>query len=188
MIFNERIMWSLILGIFSVFIYAKKINQSEFDKVTNLYKKGQLKQEAYMRKMDSVANVMLDEGVFYEVTEMVEIFKEYEQIAWSKKRYSERRSDYFVILLNNAYLSSKWGASIFYAEKIAQQNSIDGHPRPLVEPAIKVYIYDLLGLEEKVLKEYKTNINSFKEILKKVENNPSKYYWEGVDILRLWIS
>ena len=125
-----------------------------FEKVTNLYLAGKLIDTAYMSMIDSVAASALDNGEFYSISEMSENLKQYEKVAWSKKEYGSYRIDYFTILMNNVYLSGKWGSSIFYAEKIARQSEKENMSRPFIEPGIKMYIYSITNQEDKQIETY----------------------------------
>src|SRR5690606_9334207 len=166
-------------------VQLNKKTDNDFQKITDLYSDGKLNDTVYMGMVDSLAVLSLDKGIFYTVNEMSNNMKQYEKIAWSKDDYNEYRNDYFVILLNNAYLSAKWGASIYYAEKVSKQNEIDGTPRPLIEQSVKTYIYGLTGRDDKVLELFENNQKLFEDLEVKIKEDPYTYYWEGFDALRI---
>lgn len=161
-----------------------KKNES-FKKATTLYLSGKLNDKVYMSLVDSLASSALDKGEFYNISEMAENLKQYEKIAWSKKEYGSFRIDYFTILLNNAYLSGKWGASVFYAEKIARQGEKERMPRPFVELGIKMYIYGLANREDKQIETYEKHKKLIQELSVKINKQPEIYYWDGMDALRI---
>ena len=163
---------------------VKKKNNS-FEKATNLYFAGKLNDTAYMYMIDSLANLALDKGEYYSISEMPENLKLYEKIAWSKDEYGEDRNDYYVFLLNNAFLSGKWGASIFYAEKVNRQNKIDGTPRPFIELGLKMFIYGVTGRKDKQIETYEKNEKLFQALSEKGKKEPDVYYWESMDALRI---
>lgn len=167
----------------TVILPNKKNNN--FKKATRLYLSGKLKDKVYMSMVDSLAASALDKGEFYSISEMPENLKQYEKIAWSKKEYGSFRMDYFTILLNNAYLSGKWGASIFYAEKIARQGEKERMPRPFVELGIKMYIYGLVNREDKQIETYGKHKKLIQELAVKINKQPEIYYWDGMDALRI---
>ena len=166
-------------------IGAEKQNTNFFDEVNKLYRETKLNDTVYMQMIDSVAALSLDKGAYYSVSEMSDNMKQYEKIAWNKKEYGSYRIDYFLILLNNAYLSRKWGSSIFYAEKVAKQSEKEGMVRSLIEPSVKMYIYSLTDREDKQIEVYEKNKELFQDLLVKVQKAPDVYYWEGMDALRI---
>ncbi|KAA5535785.1 hypothetical protein [Paenimyroides baculatum] len=138
-----------------------------------------------MSLVDSWAASELDKGVYYSISKMSDHLKQYEKIAWSKDEYSGYRSDYYIILLNNAYLSGKWVASIFYTEKVNKQNKIDGNSRSFIELSVKMFIYGLTDRQDKQIETYEKNENFFQDLYVKGKKNPEKYYWESMDALRI---
>ncbi|WLD23728.1 hypothetical protein NU10_13625 [Flavobacterium dauae] len=156
-----------------------------FEKVTNLYLAGKLHDTVYMGMVDSLAALSLDKGVYYGVSEMPDNLKQYEKIAWSKKEYRPYRIDYFTILLNNAYLSGKWGASIFYAEKVARQSEKEDMYRPFIEPGVKMYIYSLTNQKDKQIETYQKHKQQIQDLSVKIKKEPEVYYWDGMDALRI---
>ncbi|SFO00807.1 Histidine kinase [Paenimyroides ummariense] len=156
-----------------------------FEKVTNLYLAGKLIDTAYMSMIDSVAASALDNGEFYSISEMSENLKQYEKVAWSKKEYGSYRIDYFTILMNNVYLSGKWGSSIFYAEKIARQSEKENMSRPFIEPGIKMYIYSITNQEDKEIETYEKHKKLIQDLVVKIKKEPEVYYWDGIDALRI---
>src|SRR5690554_4522338 len=156
-----------------------------FDHYTNLHQSNQLNDTVYMGMVDSLAALSLDKGKYYSISEMPDNLKQYEKIAWSKKEYRSYRIDYFTILLNNAYLSGKWGASIFYAEKVARQSEKEDMYRPFIEPGVKMYIYSLTNQKDKQIETYQKHKQQIQDLSVKIKKEPEVYYWDGMDALRI---
>lgn len=180
------------LNFFGAHTYAQvgidlvKQTVNPFDELNNLYQKNNLNDTIYMGIVDSLAIMSLDKGVTYSINEMVNNLKQYERIAWSKDEYWPYRTDYYVILLNNAYLSGKWGASIYYAEKITKQSEIDSTSRSFLEQRIKIHIYDLMKREDKIIEMYEENQKLFEDLVNKIADEPNVYYWDGRDVLGIF--
>ena len=137
-----------------------------FKQLNEKYLKQKTHDTVYMDMVDSLASSMLDNGIYFTVSDMTQNLKQYEKLAWSKKEYKEFRNDYYVILLNNVFLSRQWGATIYYAEKLAKQNEKDGTPRPFVELGIKMYIYQVMHRNKKIIEIYEKEQHHFEELLK----------------------
>lgn len=186
-----KIILLFIITCFITVVYPQKSTvtqerqNNDFNKITDLYLAGHLNDVVYLRMVDSLAALALDNGVFYSTNEMPKNLKQFEKIAWSKKTYGDYRNDYYIILLNNAYLSSQWGASMYYAEKITRQNEKDGTPRSFIELSVKMHIYKLTNRDEKIIETYKKHQNLFESLLKNIENNPNDYYWDAMDAIRI---
>lgn len=185
----------LYFSFFSLFLSINIYAQVGIDSVNrdvnpfaelNVLYKGNVHDTIYMEKIDSLANSELDQSNFYSIDEMVENLREYERIAWSKKEYGDYRCDYYTILFNNVYLSNQWGASMFYAEKIAKQNEIEGHSRSLVELFVKMGIYGNMHRDEKVLELYEKERQNLEDVLEKTKQNPDEYYTNGMTALRVF--
>lgn len=140
----------------------------------------------YMLKIDSVANKQLDDGIFYSVNEMQQNLKLYAKVAWSKKEYNVYRNSCYVFLFNNVYLPSKWGPSLYYAEKLTKQNELDGTPRPFFAISIRMFLYDSVKRDEKLLEAYDAIEPEIEELVKKVQQPTDEdYYWDCMDALRI---
>src|SRR5690606_23832853 len=119
--------WKYLLSLFilisplqicaQVGIDSVKPKLNPFDELNNLYKKNNLNDTVYIQMVDSVANLLLDKGVFYSVSAMAENLKQYEKVAWSREEYGKYRENYYLRLLNNAYMSDYLGATMYYEEK-----------------------------------------------------------------------
>lgn len=163
----------------------KKTKDNYFKVLTEQYFSGKWQDTVYMSLIDSVAALSLDKGLYYDVGEMTTNLKQYEKIAWSKEQYAPYRIDYFIILLNNSFLSHRWGSSIYYAEKISKQNEIEGLKRSFIEPAVKTYIYSITGQDKKQVEVYEKYRNSFYELALNIQKDPEYYYWDATDALRI---
>ena len=166
-------------------IETTKTTENPFSDLNQLYDKGNMHDSIYLNKIDSLAASELDNAHFYSVDEMVENLRGFEKIVWSNKKYSSYRVDYYTMLLNNVYLSNKWGASIFYAEKISKQSEMEGSPRVLIEAVVKTVVYDALEQNDKVIETFEENKGLYNDILKNVIEDPNKYYWDGINLCRL---
>lgn len=163
----------------------KKKNENHFKILTEQYFKKKWKDTVYMSLIDSVAALSLDKGLYYDIGEMTANLTQYEKIAWSRKQYASYRIDYFIILLNNSFLSHRWGSSIYYAEKISKQNEKEGLKRSFIEPAVKTYIYNITGQDNEQIEVYEKYRNSFYELASNIEKDPEFYYWDATDVLRI---
>src|SRR5690606_1534671 len=117
--------------------------REEFDRIAELHRTGVASDTAYFKSIDSLTSQLLGQGVFFEVTDMADLLQRYEKLAWSKKEYGQQRVDYYLTLLNNAYMADLRGASIYYAEKVAEESRKTGNDRSLIELAQKLYIFSI---------------------------------------------
>lgn len=185
--------WKYLLSLFILIsplqIYAQvgidsvepKLNP--FDELNNLYKKNNLNDTVYIQMVDSVANLLLDKGVFYSVSAMAENLKQYEKVAWSREEYGKYRENYYLRLLNNAYMSDYLGATMYYAEKYSRESEKNGAPHPFVELSVKINIYALTQNDKEVITTYEKNRYHIEKLLEKLKRNPDKYYSEGTDVM-----
>src|SRR5690554_2226340 len=156
-----------------------------FDHYTNLHQSNQLNDTVYLLKTDSVATSLINQGVFFSVNQMVDNLTHFEEIAWGNDNYRNYRQMYYFILLNNAYMSELWGASMYYAEKATKESIKNNTPRPFVELSVKIHVNALNGRHEKVIEIYEEQKSYFDNLLAKVKAKPEDYYLESLDALRL---
>src|SRR5690554_7076307 len=114
--------WFFIFG-FAAITFAQNVDKlhnegiDTFGNFDKLHRNGQLNDTIYIEKIDSLASALLNQGVFYSISEMAENLIHCEEVAWGNPNYGRYRQMYYLMLLNNAYMSDLWEASMYYAEK-----------------------------------------------------------------------
>ncbi len=149
--------------------------QQEFEKLDNAYRARQLTSDAYFYKVDSLVHQLLSEGKRFETNELVDLLSQYEEVAWSDPQYGRDRINYFYLFFNNARMGKQKGASIYYAEKIAQAYKDIGQEHPLIAQLQLTKIYQELRLYDKVIAVFESE-RSYLESL------PERFREDRVDI------
>jgi len=130
--------------------------QREFDKLAKAYHSNRISAKQYLNKADSLTHQLFSEGIHFETNELVDLLGLYEQIAWGKPEFRRDRASYFFLFLNNARMFKKWGASMYYAEKITEEYKNLGYEHPLIEQLQKTKIYQELRLYDNVISVYES--------------------------------
>lgn len=130
--------------------------QQEFDKLAKAYRSTSISADQYLAKADSLTHQLFSEGQHFETRELAELLELYEKIAWSKEEYRHSRISYFFLFFNNARMFKKRGASMYYAEKVAEEYRKYGQEHSLVEELQKSRIYQELRLYDKVIEIFES--------------------------------
>lgn len=166
-------------------IGARKQNVNPFDEVNKLYRETNLNDTLYMKKMDSVANDMLDKGVFFDVDELARKFKIYKKIAWDNHDDPVFKQDYYTVLFNNMYMASKWGGAMYYAEKIAKEREkTSGYS--FLELSLEMELYISMERDDKVIVVYEKELERLEDFAKALEQNPDKFFIDGMVSMRIF--
>ena len=182
--------WFFIFG-FAAITFAQNVDKlhnegiDTFGNFDKLHRNGQLNDTIYIRKIDSLASVLLNQGVFYSIREMAENLIHYEEVAWGNPNYGRYRQMYYLMLLNNAYMSDLWGASVYYAEKFAKESAKSNTPRPLIELVVATNIYGQNGRHKKVIEAYEKEKTYFDNLLLRIKEKPGEAFEESLDALEL---
>lgn len=157
----------------------------EFDKLAHEYHNRSLSDEQYFQRIDSLTSHLLSEGIFLDVQQMTDLLQLYEQLAWSNKKYSQYRVDYYLTLLNNAYMADLRGASMYYAEKVSEESRRNGEDRSLIELAQKLYIFSIQKNYPKIITVYEANKLQVADLLIALQKDTSSSYNRGLDAQQL---
>ncbi|MDO5635636.1 MAG: histidine kinase [Myroides sp.] len=180
------ILMTMLVVNYSATAQTSPIHSSlKFREIHALYSNGKVNDTTYLKKIDSLTTDLLNKGILYSVNKMVENLNLYYQIAWNDHSLSSYRINYYLMLLNNAYMSDFRGASIYYAEKVKEEAEKYGKPRPIIELSVKTQIYSLQKRYDKTIEIYQKEKKYFTELLHKVKDNPENYHYEGLDALKL---
>lgn len=142
---------------------------TDFDKLAQAYHSNNISAEQYFIKADSLTHQLLSEGKHFKTKELVSLLSLYEEIAWSKPKYSRARVSYFFLFFNNARMFKQNGASMYYAEKVSEEYKKYGQKHPLVDQLQKCKIYQELRLYDKIIalfNEEKSYLMRLPELLK----------------------
>ena len=159
------------------------VKRNYFDSLNELYASGKISDTAYLHKIDSLSDHLVNQGILYSVSDMLQNLKLYNEIVWSKEAYRPFRKNYYLILLNNAHISNLRGASIYYAEKVRAESEKDGSQRTFIEASVKSQIYALQERNEDVIALYKKNEKQLDTLLTHLKKNPDNFYLEALDVL-----
>ncbi len=143
--------------------------QQEFEKLDKAYRAHQLRADQYMNKADSLVHQLLSEGKRFETNELVDLLGLYEEIAWSHPQYGRGRVSYHYLFFNNARMAKQKGASIYYAEKVAEAYKEIGEEHPLIAQLQLTKIYQELRLYDKVIAVFESErsyLESLPELLR----------------------
>ena len=143
--------------------------QQEFDKLANAYHANRISADQYFVKADSLTHQLFSEGKRFETKELAELLQLYEKIAWSSPQYGRDRVNYFYLFFNNARMFKQKGASMYYAEKIAEEYKKIGEKHPLIAQLQKCKIYQELRLYDKVIAVFegeRSYLESLPELLR----------------------
>src|SRR5690554_2289448 len=99
------------------------VKRNYFDSLNELYASGKISDTAYLHKIDSLSDHLVNQGILYSVSDMLQNLKLYNEIVWSKEAYRPFRKNYYLILLNNAHISNLRGASIRSEEHTSELQS-----------------------------------------------------------------
>lgn len=136
----------------------------EFEKLNKAYHSHQFMDDQYLTKADSLMHQLLSEGERFETKALVDLLSVYEEIAWSDPQYGRARVSYFYLFFNNARMGKQNGASIYYAEKIAEAYKDIGEEHPLIAQLQLTRIYQELRLYDQVITVFE-NERSYLESL-----------------------
>ncbi len=150
--------------------------QEVFEKIDKAYRAHQLTNDEYFNKADSLVHQLLSEGKRFETKELADLLGLYEEIAWSDPQYGRDRINYFYLFFNNARMGKQNGASIYYAEKIAEAYKDIGEEHPLIAQLQLTRIYQEIRLYEKVIAVFESErsyLESLPELLQanRVDNS-----------------
>lgn len=145
--------------------------QKEFNKLEIAYHSKKVSAEQYFKQADSLTHQLLSEGKQFETKELVNLLDLYKEIAWSKPQYGRARISYFFLFMNNARMFKKKGASIYYAEKIAEEYKKYGEEHPLIEQLQKTKIYQEMRLYDKIIGVYKLEKKYLESLPLLLKNN-----------------
>ncbi|WP_353196081.1 ATP-binding protein [Parapedobacter defluvii] len=142
-------------------VSAQQISREKlaFEKLNNDYHLQRLTADQYLTKADSLVHQLLSEGKRFETNELVDLLRLYEEIAWNDPKRSRDRVNYFYLFFNNARMAKQKGASIYYAEKIAEAYKGIGEEHPLIAQLQLTKIYQELRLYDKVIAVFNTERN-----------------------------
>src|SRR5690554_641778 len=161
------------------------VKRNYFDSLNELYTSGKISDTAYLHKIDSLCEHLVNQGILYSVSDMLQNLKLYSEIAWSKDSYRSFQRDYYVILLNNAHISNMRGASVYYVEKVRDESEKDGSPRTFIEASVKSQIYALQKRYEDIIALYEENEKKLDTLLLQLKENQDDSYVEALDVLGL---
>ena len=156
-----------------------------FEKVTNLYLAGKLIDTIYMKKMDSVANDMLDKGIFFDAGELAQKFKIYEKIAWENYDDPFFRKNYFIVLLNNVYLAGNFGGAMYYSEKLSKEGKKTKTGFSFFELSLQIELYGAMERHDKVIATYEKELKKFRDFAGFIKKDPDTFFVEGMTSLRI---
>ncbi len=158
---------------------------AQFNQLAQAYRSGELSEIRYLEQVDSLATHLLSQGVSFDVQELAAHLALYEEIAWSSKKYERHRTDYYVMLLNNAHMFDLRGASMYYAEKVSQESKKRGQERQLIELATKTYIYSIQKNYQKIIDAYQRQAHHVAAIRDSLKSDTSFAYLRALDALHL---
>lgn len=101
-----------------------------------------------------MARLRLSEGKRFETKELASLLELYQEIAWGSPRYARDRVNYYYLFFNNARMFKQNGASMYYAEKIAEEYEKIGEGRPLIAQLQQCRIYQTLRSFDKIIGIY----------------------------------
>ncbi len=143
--------------------------EQEFEKLNKKYHAHQLTADQYLAKADSLVHQLLSEGKRFETNKLVDLLGLYEDIAWSDPQYGRGRVSYHYLFFNNARMAKQKGASIYYAEKVAEAYKEIGEEHPLIAQLQLTKIYQELRLYDKVIAVFESErsyLESLPELLR----------------------
>ncbi len=149
--FAILIFFTAVFQLSSSFAQAASRTQQEFGKLADAYHSTRISAGQYFIKADSLIHQLFSEGKRFETKELAELLQLYEKIAWSSPQYGRDRVNYFYLFFNNARMFKQKGASMYYAEKIAEEYKKIGEEHPLIAQLQKCKIYQELRLYDKVI-------------------------------------
>src|SRR5690554_32768 len=163
------------------------VKRNYFDSLNELYASGKISDTAYLHKIDSLSDHLVNQGILYSVSDMLQNLKLYNEIVWSKEAYRPFRKNYYLILLNNAHIANLRGASIYYAEKVRDESEKDGSQRTFIEASVKSQIYALQKRYEDIIALYEKNEKKLDTLLIQLKENQDDSYVKTLDVLGLLV-
>lgn len=113
-----------------------QMHNDDWETLRIQHDQGALNDTAYLNKLALTAEKSLKDPRFREKLE------HYRKIAWSKKQYQSYRVKYYSLLVNNAAVTHKEGAAVYYMQKSEQElKTITPYINSLNEPRYLLAIY-----------------------------------------------
>ena len=160
-----------ILNSQSVFGQSLAKPQKSFDSLNNVYYSGKMSEDEYLDRADELRKYyLLTKGIHFTTEELTNLLSLYKKIAWSKKKYDNRRKNYYIAFLDNAAMFEERGAAMYYAEKIAQEYRNNGEKDAFTVATTVSKIYIEQDSYDKIIALYvqqKTHVKTLPELLRK---------------------
>lgn len=127
--------------------------QSGFNKLSGHYRSGLISDSAYLAQCCQYATSLLAAGVLLSDRELARHLQLFRTIAWGQDRYKGFRRTYYTLLANQAQMTGRGGAMLYYTEKL---ENIDrqSNEAPIAALAVKADFYRERKAYNKVKKIY----------------------------------
>lgn len=145
-----------------------------FQKINTTYNNKKINDTVYLSKINQLSYDLLAKGIHIKTSELRNYLSEFEQIAFSNRKYEKYRIKYYTMLLNNSAMFDKRGAAMYFAEKIGHEYKLQNQ-YSLIEAAEKCRIFVTRKNYEKVIETYnkeKTFISNIPHLLAKNRIEP----------------
>ncbi|WP_353196079.1 ATP-binding protein [Parapedobacter defluvii] len=176
---------TLALSAFLLIMIPSNVQaQEQFNDINQAYHQGQLTDTSYLKRVDSLTSHLLAQGVFFPVDTLLHHLKLYQNIAWNRNVPGHFRVDYYLIQLNNAHMANLRGAAMYFAEKVTQEADRQNDPRPLIELAVKTYIFSIQKNYKKIIQTYKKSEQAVHNVLHILQSDTTAFK-AGLDALQV---
>ncbi len=146
-----------------------------FEKLEQAHQKGKITDTAYLATIDSLTSHLLAKGVIFPVDTLLGLLSHYQQVAWKHNIPGHFRIDYYLINLNNAQMANLRGAAMYFAEKVTQEASRQGDPRPLIELAVKTSIFYNQKNYQKAVDVYEENAQAVNKVMHTLQTDTTQF-------------
>lgn len=145
------------------------VSKRQHDSLDQLYQTGKVKKLEYLELSKKFFDLEMTNGVSHESSEMLKITRLFKQIVWSDDSLRKSRSDYYIIMANNARAANRNGEVLYYCDKADKEREARGI-RSLFVVAQKCVFFSENESHAKVIQAYKTKydyISSMPDLIRK---------------------
>ncbi|RQO29674.1 hypothetical protein DBR32_15560 [Taibaiella sp. KBW10] len=165
----------LLLGA-SFSSFGKSAKDSATQVVTNLsvlYKKGTLKEKAYLDSVNSTLRLILSEDIDYTNKELLQLLSFYRNVVWSGKQNEKYKQEYYTILSNQAKMASRFGEMLYYGEKLRAAEEKSGSGPSITSLMFMADYYNIKNAYAHSLSLYKQNRQFVRNIPIQLRHEPT---------------
>ncbi|MBZ4192618.1 sensor histidine kinase [Niabella beijingensis] len=181
----------LLFHLISPAAYGDNVKDSArkvISRIDRAYSTGRIKKKEYLDSVYTTMRLLLSANINFTNKEAIELLSSYRKTIWADDSTYEQKRNYYVILSNQAHMTSRMGEKLYYTEKIEKLERAAHNNRPSLSALSSLAgYYDVVSSPEKTIALYdksKNYINKIPELAKKGELN-AKDLGQAVILLNL---